>query len=149
MSTGSISSSSADATAQSITGIPLVKIVGDRGKTMSSGELVKKVLPELRLALSRYRTLILSDSENVDYTLLIASSGGQRLSMELRDDTSSLIYAQSFGKTEHSSPMTQIAQRAAASIASPGVGAIDRQSLESSRLKPIESLTLAECFAHG
>jgi len=130
-------------------GVPKIQITGELGETTAGDALINEVLPELRLSLSRYRTLILTDSDDTDYTLKVSSADGERLSIEFSDSSSSLIHAQSYEKTDHPSPVAQMAQRAAASIASPGVGVIDRELLETSRLKPIETLTHAECFAHG
>ncbi len=133
----------------SISGTPRIKLVDRLDNTVASNEFAAGVLPELRVALSRYRTLELSDAEVTDYSIVLEGIGQNKLAVELHNGASSLVYAQTFDNAQLPASTTQTAQRIAASIASPGVGALDRELLRASRLKPIEELSHAECFAHG
>ena len=132
--------------ASAISGTPTVKLINEANA--ESGGFSDRVLPELRVELSRYRTVDLSGSDNTDYLINIADTAEDRLSVELINNASSVVYAQTYDETVSLSTR-QTAQRIAASIASPGVGALDRELLRSSRLKPVDTLTHAECFAHG
>lgn len=136
--------------ATTITGTPTVAVVfeaGDSGKARESTDLMS----QLNVALSRYRTLQIVDSPDTEYELLISDSAqGDQLTATLskRADRS-LVFARTYERTADADEDERIAMRLAAAIASPGVGALDRELMESSRLKPVEDLTQAECFAHG
>ena len=136
--------------ASAIPGTPRATLaVGSNTNVTTKESMAAAVLPELRVALSRYKTLELTDSSNPDYNIVITDTAENRISVELQDQTSSVVYAQTYDNSAEPQSSEITAQRIAASIASPGVGALDRELLHASRLKPIESLTHAECFAHG
>jgi len=73
-----------------IEGTPSVNLVD--GSSESTNELVSTLLPELRVSLSRYRTLELSDSESADYTIVVSEASDERLSVELKNDTSGPVW---------------------------------------------------------
>jgi len=149
VATISIGKKSKNQTTASIEGTPTVKLAVNSDSTSAVNQISSHVLPELRVALSRYQTLELSDADNTEYSITLADVTNTRLSVELKDSSSSVVYAESYNGESQPGSIVNTAQRIAASIASPGVGALDRQLLELSRLKPVENLTHAECFAHG
>lgn len=132
-----------------IEGTPKVNLNVSDGRASAADSLSNNLLPELRVALSRYRTLDLTDSTATDYGIVLTQSSSNRVSVELQNKDSSVLYAQTYDVAKKINSEARLAERIAASIASPGVGALDRELLKASRLKPVELLDEAECFAHG
>ena len=103
---------------------------------------------ELRVALSRYRTLKLSKPKSADLVLTLQPGSGLNVAVELinmQDD--SLLFAESYDESELADD--KFVARVAAAVASPGVGAIDTWLLKSTRLIPVDQLSKAACYAYG
>lgn len=91
---------------------------------------------------------------------LMSNQNGPDITAELQSSsTGELLWANSYKLATHSETAQQamdediiteqIALRISAAIASPGIGQIDRYLLKTSRLKPVEQLSAAECQANG
>jgi DNA-binding winged helix-turn-helix (wHTH) protein len=114
----------------------------------------RTLIAELRVALSRYRTMRLAEEEEADYrlTLNIDDLGSQpsRLFAELEHTgDQSILFGRAYDVEAAAQPLRDLGVRIAAAVASPGVGAISEHLLESSRIKPIEQITRAGCYANG
>ncbi|MEE9319739.1 MAG: winged helix-turn-helix domain-containing protein [Granulosicoccus sp.] len=123
-----------------------------------SADSKNTLLPELRVALGRYRTVKLADDDISDLELRIQTQlVTGRLTAELiHRETDSLLYAESYkydptaeDSSDNPENAVQLANRIAAAIAAPGIGAIDTYLLESTKnIKP-EELSRAACYAYG
>lgn len=132
-----------------IEGTPILKLVTGH-VTEPNDSVITSLLPELKSALSRYKSLKLTESADTHFALMVnASADNDRLSIELQDNEQKIVFAQTYPIDEAKNPSINLAKRVAAAIASPGVGALDRHLLKESRLTPVDQLTHAECFAHG
>lgn len=109
-----------------IEGTPRVKLLVSNEHNPGIDLFFGDLLPELRVALSRYKTLVLSDSEDTEYRIMLTKSAENRLFVELQDNTLTVVYGQTYDNTKQLNSIMETAQRIAASIASPGVGALDR-----------------------
>ncbi len=122
--------------------------------SISSSATTQTLIAELRVALSRYRTIRLVENESTDYqlTLDVESLGAQpaRIFFELKDARDqSILLARGHDVDPAKQPIRDLGIRIAAAVASPGVGAISEHLLATSRLKPIEEISHAECYANG
>ncbi len=134
---------------QSISGTPEIRLVMPLENDQPSLSLQTLHL-ELKSALNRYRSVSITEAGQADYDLVLnANSSQDRVLVELQNRSKQVIFAQAYAIEKGSDAQARIAKRVAAAIASPGVGAVGRELLQSSRLKPIASLSEAECFAHG
>jgi len=116
--------------------------------------LVADVMPDLRVALNRYRTLRLTNVADAELELRVEAAGGgasePRVAVELRDVTTDMtVFAESYEALDTGRPLRDLGARIAAGVASPGVGAIDRHLIARTRTTPVESLTPAECYGYG
>ena len=125
------------------------------GKPDPDGRL-DALLQELRVVLNRYRNIQLTEQTPTDYQLLLdghvfgSKTALEQVTLELKESRdASTIFAESYGLTDDDNAVHTLAVRIAAAVASPGVGAIGRNLLANSRLKPVEELTPAECYAYG
>ena len=133
-------------------GIPglAIKLTGDKSQI----SVVKNsLIPELRVALSRYRTVELVTNTEPDIELHIRQNEQtESIIAELvAKDSEKILFAESYSRDEHSddNSSSSLAIRIAAAVASPGVGAVDSYLLESSKLIPPEEMSKAACYAHG
>ena len=127
-----------------IEGVPKLLINSES----SEAESTQGVVSELRVALSRYRTTRVVEDGPADVELRLPALSGKNQTVELIDlQTNKVIFAESYRL--NNSSMQIVAKRIAASIASPGVGAVDSWLLDSTRLVPAEELGKAACYAHG
>ncbi|MDC0435494.1 winged helix-turn-helix domain-containing protein, partial [bacterium] len=123
-------------------------------ETKGSTPEVRALVNELKVSLSRYRTMRLVDDGNADYRLTLETSNPQpedsRLYIDLSytPDQSSLI-ARGYDLQGSGKPVRQLAVRIAAAVASLGIGAISEHLLATSRLKPIDEISRDECYANG
>ncbi len=102
---------------------------------------------QVRLALSRYRTVRLMSDGVGDYVLKLKPED-RSVSAELSHEaTNQIIFVGEF-PIGAQRPRDQGA-RLAAAIASPMSGAIARTRLSAARRKPVADLTRYECFLHG
>ncbi len=129
-------------------GIPMLAITnaapGEPNITSDDAELVS----ELRVALSRYRTVQLADESDANLHLRLSSGGSDALTVELTHvGSNKVLFADSYHRDD--SALRKTASRIAAAVASPGVGAVDTWLLESTRLVPAQELGKAACYAHG
>ena len=122
-------------------------------RATDSADITTGLIPELRVALNRFQSLNLSDRQNTAYRMMLSSptglQEGTRVAVELRNSSNSIIFANSFSVPAGTDAANTLAIRIAAAIASPGVGAVGRDLLLLSRIKPIESISEAECYANG
>ncbi len=135
-------------------GTPSLSITVESSDSAGNSLVSDGILPELRVALSRYRTVQLSDKPEPGYQLRLTPPGinatKARLTVELIDNSdASLVFAETYEIPQSRDAAHNIGVRVAAAIASPGVGAVGRHLISTSRLKPVEELTPAECYAHG
>ncbi len=134
-------------------GMPTLAVLGD-------DHLDKKLLTETRVALSRYKTISLIDGA-ADFELLIHTDNtspldqqdaGLHVAVQLKNRGSGgdVYFADTWKLSSATGKARQeVAERIAAAVASPGGGAIGTYLLASSRSKPVDDLTRAECYAHG
>jgi len=110
------------------------------------------------VALGRYGSVLLTDNANADYQLLLdehelGEATERQITLQLKHlkhpQNASTIFTESYPLSDADDAVNQLAIRAAAAIASPGVGAIGRHLLKSSQLKSADELTPAECYAYG
>ena len=110
---------------------------------------------ELQVALGRYGSVLLTNNANADYQLLLdehalGKATTQQITLRLKHpQNASTIFTESYELADAENAVNKLAIRAAAAIASPGVGAIGRHLLKSSQLKSADELTPAECYAYG
>lgn len=109
---------------------------------------------ELSLSLSRYSTIQLVDKQNSDYSLqaIIRDDASDIASVFLRlvdNQNDTQVLAESVVLSSINADLTTLAARISALVASPASGAIGRNLLATGRRKPVETLTRAECYAHG
>ena len=136
------------------TGIPTLSIESQHQSEEHPLPIAKTLLAELRIGLNRYRTVQLVDSDAADFVLTLVNPDSEleapRVAVELKiTGNNTLVLAQSYSFPDNSEAAQQLGVRLAAAIASPGIGAIDNRLLASSKLKPIEQISKAECYAHG
>ncbi len=150
-------SSSADKSASTLS-VTLLEPPASAAKAASAPRL-NALLQEIRVNLGHYRNVRLIDdtpTAPADYQLKIGGHGfgdgesAGQVTLELKNsrDTATIL-AESYSLTVDKEAVQQVAVRAAAEVASPGVGAIGLHLLSSSRLKPVEELTATECYAYG
>lgn len=118
------------------------------------GPEVQTLVAEIRVALSRYRTMRLVDDSNADYRLKLDTQehikSPSRVFFELEHvSEGSVLLARGHDLVPSKQPMQDLGVRIAAAVASPGVGAISEHLLASSRLKPVDEVSRAECYANG
>lgn len=127
------------------------------GAAKDKSEQLEALRQEIQVALGRYSSVQLLDHAGAEYQLLLdehtlgGKAAPQKLTLQLNHSagaTTLLAESYKFPKND-SNGISGLAVRAAAAVASPGVGAIGQHLLKSSRLKPVEELTPAECYAHG
>ncbi len=133
---------------------PTLSVNYSSADAVSSYPDIQTFRAELRVALSRYRTMQLVDDDSSDYRLKIETSTPEdtspRLYFELENTSDlSILLARGYDLTNSTQPAIDLAVRVAAAVASPGVGAISEHLLASSRLKPIEDVSRNECYANG
>lgn len=109
---------------------------------------------ELSLSLSRYRTIQLVRNKDADYSLeaIIGDDTGDVASVYLRlidNRNSTEVFLERVDLSSSSTAPNTMAARISALVASPATGAIGRNLLNTSRRKPVEELTRAECYAHS
>lgn len=143
------------------TGTPTISIAIEENTTHDS--FLESVESETRIALSRYKSMIVIDNDHADFTLKLSekkSDTSASISLEmLKSSSKELVYAETLEQVQEPSchepePSTaacakSLGIRVAGIIASPGGGAISRYLLESSKNKKAEQLTRAECYAYG
>ncbi|MEZ5537023.1 MAG: alpha/beta fold hydrolase [Thiolinea sp.] len=118
-------------------------------------DALKALLQELQVALGRYRSVKLVDDDSAEYRLLVdehhlGDKSSAQMTLQLKYvPESATVFAESYELDAQDNAVQKVAIRAAAAVASPGVGAIGRHLLASSRLKPVEELTPAECYSYG
>ena len=107
-----------------------------------------RLATELRVALGRYRTVKLVDHQFADMLLQLKPGRGQNVAVEvITQPDGEALFAESYGEAELANG--KLARRIAASVASPGVGAVDNWLLKSTQLVPVEQLSKAACYAYG
>jgi DNA-binding winged helix-turn-helix (wHTH) protein/tetratricopeptide (TPR) repeat protein len=110
---------------------------------------------ELQVALGRYGSVLLTDNADAEYQLLLdehalGKATTQQITLQLKyTQNTSTLFTESYDLADAENAVNKLAIRAAAAIASPGVGAIGRHLLKSSQLKSADELTPAECYAYG
>jgi len=111
---------------------------------------------EIQVAFGRYSSVQLTDSAAAHYQLLLDEhalgdkTSDSQITLQLKyPRDASTIFTESYPLEDADKAVSKLAIRAAAAVASPGVGAIGRHLLQSSQLKPVEELTPAECYAYG
>ena len=106
----------------------------------------------VRVALSRYRTVVTEPAEPADFVLSLAlRTGGEgaTLDLSLLGGGGRTLFAESYPLESGEAAARALGVRIAAMVASPGSGVVGRYLLEGARYKPLESLTRAECYAYG
>ena len=133
-------------------GIPELAVVALSNDSQADTD-ANSLIPELRVALNRYRTIKLSSKSDTDMELRIRENENKSsvIAELVLQNSEDILFAESYTLEENSNPESGIslAQRIAAAVASPGVGAIDSYLLESTKLIPPEKMTKAACYAHG
>lgn len=116
--------------------------------------LLHALSQELLVAFGRYRSIMLVEGSPATYQITLDShnldeqAGDRQVTLLLKDrKNSSILLAESYHLTADNNAAQKLAIRVVATIASPGVGVIGQHLLLSSRLKPVEDLTPAECYA--
>ena len=138
---------------------------GQGGGSVAEETIVADVVREARLAFGRYRSVALRDVVDADVDFLVRlsprSSGEGRagITVDVVDTAEGRVLATEAlaiptgvddeGAASVASDARTLGVRVAARVASPGGGVIGRYLLESSRSKPVASLTRAECYAYG
>lgn len=115
--------------------------------------LLSATIGEFRSALARYPTIKLAERTDTDYrlsfSLVTGGDHGARLQVDGVDlKTGGVFMSQSLDVPTGKDAERRLGIRVAA-FASPGGGALARHLLETSRHKPAEQLSRAECYAHG
>lgn len=135
-------------------GRPTVSIVLQREAGNPGNTYLDALATELRVALSRYRSVRLLEPDVVtDYQIQLTAnqsqSGSERVVVNTIDTaTSEVLYANSFDVSGDAIPADRLAARIAA-FASPSGGSLWRHLIATSKSTPVEKLTPAECYAHG
>jgi DNA-binding winged helix-turn-helix (wHTH) protein/pimeloyl-ACP methyl ester carboxylesterase/Tfp pilus assembly protein PilF len=125
-------------------GIPALAITSGAENNTVNTELRS----ELRVALSRYRTVQLVEATEADLHLQLPAGNPDSQTVELIHVASNeVMFADSYERS--STDIQKLAVRVAAAVASPGVGAVDTWLLKSTRLVPADQLGKAACYAHG
>ena len=118
---------------------------------VASDDVSQSVAGGVRSALNNYRT-VLQTTTDPDLHLTISHHNvSQTVVAELVELTSGeILFAESYAASmEEDLQGASIANRIAASVASPGVGAVDTYLLDRSKLIQPEALSPAACYAHG
>ncbi len=124
----------------------------------SVGEVSDDFLGEIKIALSRYRTITLLEKSDTDFIATVRmsreSTGGlekEKVVVELLDSRNDeVLFANGWiVSNQKGNLISEVAASMAASLVSPGGGVIGNRLLATSRDKPVEELTRAECYAHG
>ena len=114
--------------------------------------VLEAVAAELRIMLSRYPTVRITDAADSDYRLVIGEVpdvSPSRLTVEAHAvGERRIIFAETYDVAEGREGIRNAAA-AIAVFASPGGGALSRHLMAGARHKPVESLSRAECYAHG
>ena len=151
----------ADVGLASKNGTPTVSISLD--KTTGGLEFLKLVENSVRVALSRYRSLVLLDSSNTDFEIRLSHNplnNDPGIAFQLITGIGNeVIFAEDVsGEPKvHDEPSVdgqasqakRLGVRIAGMVASPGGGAISRYLTDSAKNKNADELTRSECFAFG
>lgn len=145
--------SAADAESVADDGVVTVSLNKASGAVQGGDEFLSNVLSELSVALSRYRTIRVVDHPDPDYVVRLAinrnGDSDSRLLVKATDSaTDDVLFARTYDFANGSGNAANIATRIAA-FASPGGGALWRHLIKTSRTKPLEKLSRAECYALG
>lgn len=115
-------------------------------------KVLDAVAAESRIMLGRYPTVRLADGADTDYRLVIGEVPGvtpTRLTVEVHAVSERrVIFAETYDVAEGRDGIRHAAA-AIAVFASPGGGALSRHLMSRARHKPVETLSRAECYAHG
>ena len=115
---------------------------------------MRSLFNELKISLSKYRTMRLVEEELSDYRLTLEVNNPEldesRLYTELSyTPEQTKLIARGYDLKSSGQSVRELAVRIAAAVASPGVGAISEHLLATSRLKPVEEISRDECYANG
>ena len=109
------------------------------------GQVSEGLARALRPILSRYRSVRLLSGAGGEYRLELRSAGSGLVVAELSEADGGVVL---LSRTVQANA-DQIAPALAGDVASPLTGAISRRLYELSRAAPIDTLSRAECYAHG
>jgi len=145
-------------------GTPTVAIIIDEPAS-SSSNFIQMVEKNTRIALSRYRSVALVESDSADFNLFLSqdeSVNPAEISIVfVRSDNNQTIFAENLVDESLTalesvsvdspamSPEKSMGVRIAAMIASPGGGVVSRYLVSSANEKTVDELTPAECYAYG
>ena len=146
-------------------GPPSVAVsAAEDGRGDADGTAVADVVRETRLALSRYRSIVLRDvaGAEVDFLVRLSARSTRDERAGVTVDVVDTVEGRVLTTEALSMPVRAedrtastdadarvLGVRVAALVASPGGGVIGRHLLESSRSTPVEALSRAECYAYG
>ncbi len=154
--TGIASNSAKTSTSARHKDAPSLSVLVNGDRKNSVGEPLDALSQELRVALGYYSTVRLVEGIAADYTLHLDSHGFgkkdsiRQITIELLDSrNASLVLAESYDLADKGDAIANVAIRASAAVASPGLGALARHLRKTTRLKPVEELTPSECYVYG
>jgi len=114
-----------------------------------------ELLPELRVALARYKSIQVSDRSAGSFHLKVRSPGQKgkvrRLIVEvLEPDGESVLSSHAYDlDPADKKAQVDLANRIAASVASPGLGTVAQHLLAENRLTPAPEMPPHACYAYG
>lgn len=112
------------------------------------------VAQSTRMALARYRTVLLQDNGRADYLVRLtadrSTSDPDQLMVEVsRHRDQVLLDAMRVGGSGAAVSTQMLGAQVAGRIAAPAGGIIDRDLYRSAGSKPVDALTRAECYVYG
>ena len=133
--------------------VPTLALRLSEPPSSAAEERLAALASAVRVALSRYRTVVVAPpAEAADFVLTLSlrtDGDAVPLDLSLHDGAGRTLFAETYELEAGEAAARALGVRVAAMIASPGSGLVGRYLLAGSLYKPLESLTRAECYAHG